>query len=301
MSTSTTHPFELTFDPLPDEPRRVVRGRVTLPAAATPESPAPYVLVLHGFKGFMDWGFFPELARRLADAGLAAVAFNTSSSGIGPDLASFTEADAFERDSYTRQLEDCDRVREHVDRGAFPGLDIGRGGLFGHSRGGGLGLLHAAEHGDYRAVATWAAIDTADRYDPQTKALWRQSGRLPVVNARTGQTLHIGLGALEDLEAHRDRFDIQAACARLAAPVLLVHGSADEAVPVGAVDELRRALEGRAAQTRVLVLEGAGHTFGAVHPLPEPPHQTTEQAVEERPHLRRVLDETVAWFSDHLL
>ena len=297
MSTATTLPFELTFpaskgEPAKGEPNRIVRGRVTLPAAATRDSPVPFVLVLHGFKGFMDWGFFPELARRLADAGLAAVAFNTSSSGIGADLMNFTEEDAFERDTYTRQLEDCDLVRDHVDAGAFPGIDVRGGALFGHSRGGGLGLLHAAERGDYRAVATWAAIETTDRYDEQTVALWRQTGRLPVVNARTGQTLHIGLDALEDLEAHRDRFDIPAACGRLAAPVLLVHGTADEAVPVRAIDALSRALAGREQGTRVLVLEGAGHTFGAVHPFP---------ASATPPHLERVLTETVGWFRDHLL
>ena len=27
--------------------------------------PLPHVLILHGFKGFMHWGFFPELSRRL--------------------------------------------------------------------------------------------------------------------------------------------------------------------------------------------------------------------------------------------
>ena len=39
----------------------------------------------HGFKGFKDWGFFPHLADRLARAGLVAVSFNFSGSGVGPD------------------------------------------------------------------------------------------------------------------------------------------------------------------------------------------------------------------------
>jgi dipeptidyl aminopeptidase/acylaminoacyl peptidase len=283
MSEPTTHPFELTFEA---EPERIIRGRATLPAGASSDAPVPFVLVLHGFKGFMNWGFFPELARRLADAGLAAVAFNTSSSGIGPDLESFSDEAAFERDTYSRQLEDCERVRGFVGSGAFAGVDASRGGLFGHSRGGGLGLLHAAEQSDYRAVVTWAAIETTDRFAEDAKTLWRQTGRLPIVNARTGQTLYLGLSALEDFEAHRDRLDIQAACGRLASPVLLVHGTGDEAVSVGAVDTLERALRG---ETRTLVLEGAGHTFGAVHPLAEVPSD-----------LERALSETTDWFRGHL-
>ena len=37
--------------------------------AAGRDSPRPAVVVLHGFKGFKDWGMFPPLADRLARAG----------------------------------------------------------------------------------------------------------------------------------------------------------------------------------------------------------------------------------------
>jgi len=284
VSEPTAYPFELTYE---REPGRVIRGRATLPTGATPGAPVPFVLVLHGFKGFMDWGFFPELARRLAEAGLASVAFNTSSSGIGPDLASFTDEEGFARDTYSRQLEDFDRVREHVDAGAFPGIDPARAALFGHSRGGGAGLIHAAERGDYRALVTWAAIEKTERYDRETIERWRRTGRLPIVNARTGQTLDIGLDGLRDFEVHRERFDIRAACKRVTAPVLLVHGTADESVPVAAVSELGGALAG---EVRKLVLDGAGHTFGAVHPF----QGTT-------PDLERAFAETSSWLRGHLL
>ncbi|MBZ0267995.1 alpha/beta hydrolase, partial [bacterium] len=38
-----------------------------------PEGPGPFpaVIVLHGFKGFKDWGMFPPTARRLAEQGVA--------------------------------------------------------------------------------------------------------------------------------------------------------------------------------------------------------------------------------------
>jgi hypothetical protein len=32
----------------------------------------PTVVICHGFKGFMEWGFFPHLAQLLADRGLTA-------------------------------------------------------------------------------------------------------------------------------------------------------------------------------------------------------------------------------------
>jgi dipeptidyl aminopeptidase/acylaminoacyl peptidase len=272
-------PFELTYE---DEPGRVVRGRVVRPA---PTGPLPWVLVLHGFKGFMDWGFFPVLAERLADAGLAAVLFNTSGSGIGADLESFTEELAFARGTLSRQLEDIARVREHVLRGALGDLDPERAGLFGHSRGGGMGLVHAAESGDYRAVVTWAAMDDADRYSPSVKAAWRRAGTLPVVNSRTGQVLGLGVEVLEDFERHRDRFDIPAACRRLEAPTLLVHGLADDSVEPRALERLARALPRR----ETLAIPGAGHTFGAVHPLEN-----------VGPELELALGKSMSWFQTHL-
>ncbi len=52
--------------------------------------PAPGVLIVHGFKGFKDWGMFPLMAERLAEAGFAACRFNLSGSGIGEDGETFS-------------------------------------------------------------------------------------------------------------------------------------------------------------------------------------------------------------------
>lgn len=274
--------FDLAYE---DEPARVIRGRVTRRAGA---EEAPLVLVLHGFKGFMNWGFFPLLARRLAEAGLGVVAFNASGSGIGPDLLNFTEEEAFARDTLTRQLEDIERVRAHIASGAFAGIDSRHSGLFGHSRGGGLALVHAAEDGGYDAVVTWSAIDTVQRWDADTLEQWRELGHLPVVNARTGQTLRMDLAALEDLEQNAARLDIEAACRRLTAPTLACHGDVDEAVSIGALDRILAALPADTSQG--LPISNTGHTFGARHPL--------EEVTKE---LEQVLGETEAWFRRHLL
>jgi dienelactone hydrolase len=46
------------------------------------ETARPAVVVVHGFKGFKDWGLWPQLAERLARAGVSAVTFNLSGSGV---------------------------------------------------------------------------------------------------------------------------------------------------------------------------------------------------------------------------
>lgn len=76
------------------------------------------------------------------------------------------------------------------------------------------------------------------------------------------------VGLLDDLERHRSRLDPVAACARLRAPTLLLHGTADEAVSVEAVDRLAAALPLGVGE--VVKVEGAGHTFGIGHPFGGP-------------------------------
>jgi len=253
--------FELSFD---GEAGRIVRGRVETPAGGRAPR-APYVLILHGFKGFMDWGFFPEVSRRLAEAGFVAVSYNTSGSGIGADLQSFTEEEAFARNTFSRQLEDLERVRTFLAEGpSGPGAD-GPWGLLGHSMGGGVALLEAARADDCDAVVTWSSISTVQRYDEATVALWKRVGHIAVPNARTGQVLRLDRSWVDDVEANREALDVLAACRRLAAPVLVVHGTADESVPFAEAERLGEALP--PDRSALLPLEGAGHTFGAVHPF----------------------------------
>lgn len=247
------------------EPDRIVRGAIDAPVAHAGN--LPHVILLHGFKGFMDWGFFPAIARRIAERGFAVVRYNASGSGVGDDLESFTEAEAFARNTLSREIEDLENVRAWIRAGNIPGVDPGRASLVGHSRGGGLALIHAAEHGDCRCLVTWAAVATFDRFDEGAKALWRARGSLPILNARTGQELRLDVSALDDLEEHQARFDVRAACRRLRTPVLIVHGTADESVPFPESRALSGAIDPRVL--RVLEVPGAGHTFGIRHPMPD--------------------------------
>ena len=78
----------------------------------------------------------------------------------------------------------------------------------------------------------------------------------------------------DDLLTNQARLDVMAAAARVRVPWLVLHGSEDSAV---SVDEARAlAAAGPAAALRIL--DGWGHTFGAVHPM-EAPSPGLEEAV----------------------
>jgi len=253
--------FELTYL---DEHRRAIRGVVSRPTGRR-DDPAPAVLILHGFKGFMDWGFFPLLARGLAETGLTAVRFNTSGSGVGPDGVDFSDLSAFERDTFSRQLEDVKRVHEHLLSGALGGVDAHQIGIVGHSRGGGIALLHSARC-PVQALVTWAAIDSVTNFfDESTVASWRRDGFLDIPNSRTGQIMRVGSAMLEDVEQNSEAFDILSAAREIEAATLVLHGSADESVDPGAAGRIREVM----SNVELEIKPDAGHTFGATHPLKE--------------------------------
>jgi len=279
--TTTVEPFEIVDE---DEPTRVIRGVVERPARRDEES-LPWVLALHGFKGFKDWGFFPLLSRGLAESGMVCVRFNTSGSGVGADGVDFSDLAAFERDTYGRQLEDIERVRDLAIRGGLGALDRGRCGLLGHSRGGGAGILHVADH-PCQAMVLWAAIDHCINFPASVVEQWRQDGHLDIENARTGQTMRLGGAALAEVDANAARFDIVEAAARVACPSLVVHGTADESVPFASAERIHAALP----DSHLLAMEETGHTFGAQHPLEG-----------MNPALARVLSRSLEHLAENLL
>ncbi len=223
------------------------------------EKPRALVVVVHGFKGFKDWGFFPWLAQRLMAHRLAVCRFNMSRSGIGDDPESFDRLDLFEHDTYSIELADLRVAVRHAQE-RFPGLPTI---LLGHSRGGGIALLGAADVPDLRAVIAWSPLSRCDNWDAATIRDWQERGVTEVVNQRTKQIMRISRDVMDDYEANRERLDIVSAAEGLRVPLLVVHGRRDESVPVDA----GRLVAARANDSSLLVIARAGHTFNAIHPL----------------------------------
>jgi dienelactone hydrolase len=247
--------------------------------------PRPAVFVVHGFKGFKDWGMFPALAERVARAGFTAVSFNLSGSGVDQQ-GEFSQEQRFAQNTWTIELEDIARVMNGAERGDLGFAPTSRFGMVGHSLGGGAAILLAARDPRIKALATWAAVSKPNRWESQVEQ-WRADGRIDIVNSRTGQVLPMYVDRLEDIESNAEGLDIRAAAARVMVPWLLLHGTGDASVPIEEGEALAQAAVQHSA--RAIFYDGANHTFGAVHPFAG---FTAE--------LAQAVDETVKWMGRHL-
>ena len=246
----------------------------------------PAVIVLHGFKGFKDWGMFPRIAERLARAGFTAVSPNLSGSGVD-DAGEFSLPDRFGHNTFSAELEDVGQVIAALMHGELGVPTPSTLGLLGHSRGGGIAALHAARDPGVRALVTWSAISRVERWPADQRAAWREAGQTEIKNARTGQILPLYTDVLDDIEQHAGALDIEAAAGRIAVPWLIIHGTEDESVGFSEAESLKAASSRE--KTRLLPIERGGHTFGATHPWRS-----------STPQLDTVFDATVEWLAAHL-
>lgn len=251
------------------------------------KEPKPVVIYAHGFNGFKDWGNFDLIANRFAEAGFTFVKFNFSHNGTTPDNPEeFVDPEAYGNNNYTKELYDLQVVIDWVEKSVDPQdgpIDSSRIYLVGHSMGGGIVLLKGAEDPRVKGIATWASISEcktpwgswpADRLEE-----WKRTGVQYVTNSRTGQELPLYHQLYDDYQQHQDRLNIIDAVKRLTIPLLICHGTRDEAVSIINAYELHTAAKGAE-----LFEVDSDHVFGRKHPwtedrLPAPMQQVVDKTI----------------------
>lgn len=265
---------------------RIIRGDIHLSEI---DQPAPVILICHGFKGFKNWGFFPVLAEKLADAGFVVISFNFSMNGIGDDLRNFTELDKFSRNTFSREQEDITFLMQQIQQGTLPfreRMDHERIGIMGHSRGGGNSLIYALDHPeDIKAVTVWNSIHRPDFFAPELISEIEKRGIGYITNARTGQLLPIRREVLDDINQNDKRFAILNRVSKLRQPLLIVQGGED----LPGLLEGAKQINDRAPKSLLHIIPSANHTMRAVHPFKE-----------MTPELEEATQETTDFFRKHL-
>ena len=228
---------------------------------------APLIIFCHGYKGFKDWGAWNLLAKAFADSGVAVLKFNFShNGGTVEQPIDFPDLEAFGHNNYTKELDDLNQVLDWVETAyaKHSNIDASNITLVGHSRGGGIVTLKAAEDSRVKNLVSLAGVSDFKSRFPKGLDLdtWKSTGVRFVMNGRTKQQMPHYYQFYENFIANTPRLSIQAAAKNLNLPHLIIHGDADTSV------DLKEALELHQwhPESQLIVLEGANHVFGSHHP-----------------------------------
>lgn len=240
---------------------------------------APIVLFIHGFKGFKDWGAHNLVATHFASNGYRYIKFNLSHSGVSADdLGDVTDMESFASNTVSKELFDVNAVLDFIEKSYGKNTEIN---IIGHSRGGGLAIIQAANDVRINKLITWSAISNFNSlWKKEQEATWKKTGKIFITNARTNEQMPLNVALLEDFEENAERLDILNAAKRIDIPWLIVQGDEDVNVPF----ENAQNLANNNLNSILLKIEGANHVYGATQPYRNeklPPHllQVCEQCL----------------------
>jgi len=253
-------------------------------------NPQPVIIYAHGFNGFKDWGNFDAIAEQFALAGFVFIKFNFSHNGVTPDEPeNFVDLEAFGNNNYTKQLDDLEKIIEWAldkNNSHSEALDTNNLFLIGHSLGGGIVLLKAVDDLRVTGITTWASVDQCKtpwaNWSAEKLEKWKKTGVDYYTNSRTGQQLPLFYQLYQDFQDNLERLNIMHAVQKLNIPLLICHGSNDEAVQVSSAHTIHEM-----AKNSRLFLVASDHVFGRKHPWPQN---------EMPPPMQEVINETISFF-----
>lgn len=260
-------------------------NRQSLYDLSVPKDAKALVIFAHGYKGYKDWGAWGVVQKVFVDAGFGFLKFNMShNGGTIKEPIDFPDLDAFGMNDYTKELFDLKKIttiaanhlKEH-------NLEIPIY-LIGHSRGGGVAILHAQKDKRIEKLVTWAAISDIESRFPVGDELedWQYGGVRFVKNGRTNQMMPHFYSFYENFLANKDNLDIEFACTHLNKPFLAIHGDMDLAVSISEGIQISRW-----AEVDLRIIKGTEHTFQTKHPW---------EAKELPYDMNKVVVETISFF-----
>jgi len=244
---------------------------------------SPIVIFCHGYKGFKDWGCWNLVADKFAENGFNFLKFNFSHNGVtSANLTEFTDLEAFGNNNYCKELFDLEKIIDCVSNpNEFSEyIDLDNIYLIGHSRGGGIVSLTAAKDKRIDKAVTWASVSNLIDRIPKNTEEWKEEGVVYQMNGRTNQNMPLFYQFHENTIANKDRLDIAKLGKKIEIPFCIIHGR-DDAV----VNEMEaEKLDSYISTSTLIVIAGAGHTFGNSHPwleneLPKQLKQVVEQSI----------------------
>ena len=229
---------------------RIGNQRIAATIHLPEQTPAPGVVMCHGFTGHrIEAHFlFVKAARAFCEAGLNVLRFDFRGSGESDGL--------FREMTIGGEIEDALVALEALR--SEPTVERDRVGLLGLSLGGLVASCAAGRAGDVRALALWSAVADLEEIARSRWEVPADADDIAPDFVREIGPHEIGDGFARDSLRIKPLKEI----AGHPGPVLVVHGTNDQSVPLGDAHRYMDAIPSANATLRVI--EGADHTFSTV-------------------------------------
>lgn len=205
-----------------------------------PYEGAPCIVMSHGFESTKDGPKWRALSAQFYDAGFASLRFSYSGCGEGEEKSE----GVFENTTLTGRISD---YRAAIDFLEQKGIDLARLGVIGSSFGGMIALAAKDER-----IKTIVILATPHSFPQPSQEEFRRIKQTGYFELESGKRLRTGF--YDDLR----QYDILSEVEKTHCPLLIIHGSRDEIVPLENAYELySHANEPK----RLEVIEEANHTL----------------------------------------
>ena len=231
----------------------------------------PIVIFCHGYKGFKDWGCWNLLAEDLVKENMFFLKFNFShNGGTIEEPIDFSDLNAFGENNFIKELNDVDSILNYItNKGNLfvSEIDFKNITLIGHSRGGGIVTLKAAEDSRVSKVITLAGVSDYKSRFPSGDVLahWKKEGVVYIENGRTKQQMPHFIQFYNNFIENEKRLTISTAVKKIKIPHLILHGTTDETVTLKEAEIMHKWNPKSILKT----IAGANHVFGSSHPWKE--------------------------------
>ena len=228
----------------------------------------PLVIFCHGYKGYKDWGAFELMSLNFLKADMALLKFNFSHNGCTLNQPiDFPDLEAFGNNNYIKELDDLESIINWIcNAKEFKNeIDINNITLIGHSRGGAIAVLKAAEDLRIKKLITWAALCDLNRamfHEGADLEQWKEDGVLYVLNGRTKQKMPHYIQFYNNFIKNKTRLSVENAAKKMMIPHLIIHGDNDLSVPFLHAQNLHR----WNTTSKLIVVPKSNHVFGASQP-----------------------------------
>ena len=236
-------------------------GQVILANLSLPHKGAPCIIMSHGLESSKDGNKWLVLAHRFYEAGFACLRFTYRGCGEGKERSE----GEFEDMTLSGRIRDYTAA---IDFSETTEVDTRRLGAVGSSFGGMVAL--AAQNSKIKALVTLATPARLQIPSEEQLRIYQNEGFFEFPSGKRVRTRF-----LHDIQ----QYDIYQAIGKSGCPVLIIHGSADESVPVKDAHDL---YESAREPKRLVIIKGGNHAFN------------------DSTHLEQVISLTLNWFKQYL-